>query len=83
MASNYVLITLYSWKSISVSIESQERFENFSMQSSFRFCKEILEWTEGETMDVAEPWWRIMDLKDDDKFSLGKLGEGDAEKLSW
>ena len=69
-------------KLISESIESQERFENFSMQSSFKSCKEILELIEGETIEMAEPWRRIIDLKDDDKISFGKLGEGEAEKLS-
>lgn len=31
---------------------------------------------------MAEPWRRIIDLNDDDKFSVYKLGEGDPEKLS-
>ena len=52
------------------------------MQSSFKSYKEILELTEGETKEMAEPWRRIIDLKDDDKISFGKLGEGEAEKLS-
>ena len=52
------------------------------MQSSFKSCKVILELMEGETKAEAEPERITIDLKDDEKFSFCKLGEGDAEKLS-
>ena len=69
-------------KSITESTESYERSENFSIQSSFRSCKFILELIEGETNAEKEPERTTIDLKDDDKFSFCILGEGEAEKLS-